>query len=215
MPWKVRLMERTDRFAVSLRRFTFSSSGRVSPECPHGHDASTPSIEVRERHGTNLEGCIAATIDHMDSRWPTHCQKCGYEFLPDDQWQENESRLHRFPDTGEELTARQAPVGAAWFMPWRRESGFVSQEYRRDWEGKREPIVVKLAPGGPSDDWCIDGCASNAPDGHGWVVTGTLEGGDLTASPSIAAGGYHGWLRGGLLTEDCEGRTFPGIPRTA
>lgn len=48
--------------------------------------------------------------------------------------------------------------------------------------------------------------------GEGWSVTGDPP--TITVSPSINIGGdqrsgYHGWIRGGVLTDDCEGRSFP------
>jgi hypothetical protein len=212
VPWKLRPMDRTDLFAVRLRRYTQAAE----TECPnskYGHNAFNDTDEVRERPGYAFEGDASGTLPHDHPDWPTHCT-CGYEFQPEDEWQVHQERLYRLHDTGELVTTRTAPVGAAWYFPWKRESGFVSLEYKRDWEGKREPISVKLPPGEPWNEWCIDGPANNKEPG--WVVTGSLEEGNLTASPSIAHGKwYHGFLQNGILTEDVEGRTFPDLPRTA
>lgn len=52
--------------------------------------------------------------------------------------------------------------------------------------------------------WCPDRPASNS--GLPWQRTGTPP--HVTCSPSIdCPSGYHGWLRDGVLTDDCEGRT--------
>ena len=46
------------------------------------------------------------------------------------------------------------------------------------------------------------------PDGAGWTITG--EPPHLTAHPSInVIGAYHGWLKDGVLSDDCEGRHYP------
>lgn len=65
---------------------------------------------------------------------------------------------------------------------------FLSKHYWNDWSHTRPPISV-LCPNGM--EWCVDQVSSN---GTGWVVTGSLEDGTLTASPSIDVPGYHGWL---------------------
>lgn len=45
------------------------------------------------------------------------------------------------------------------------------------------------------------------PDGAGWDVTG--EAPNITVNPSInIIGSYHGWIRNGVITDDCEGRKF-------
>jgi len=69
-------------------------------------------------------------------------------------------------------------------------------------------LVVRL-PGG--DGWPIDFLSS---DGGHWTRTGVPP--RITTSPSVNMKGvYHGWIRDGVITEDCEGRKFAGIPRTA
>lgn len=78
-----------------------------------------------------------------------------------------------------------------------------SEEYRRDWFPRRAPLVVML-PG--TGTFCIDSMASgNHP--HGWTVTGDAP--NVTLTPSVnAVGVYHGWIQNGVITDDCEGRTF-------
>ena len=78
---------------------------------------------------------------------------------------------------------------------------FLSVHYRRDWVGKRPPIEV-VCPNG--EVWCIDRKSSN---GDGWQVTGDWP--DITCQPSIVAGDYHGFLRGGEFTPDLDGKTWP------
>lgn len=68
-------------------------------------------------------------------------------------------------------------------------SGFLSPHYWRDWVDKRAPICV-VCPNG--EQWEIDRWSSN---GTGWTVTGDLP--NITCSPSIVAGDYHGFLRNG------------------
>ena len=110
------------------------------------------------------------------------------------------------------LYGNAMPVGAMWpDGDWlERYSGgkpFLSPEYHRDWAAKRPPLVVVLPDG---NDFCIDSVTIS--DGvlgdHGWQVTG--EAPSVTLSPSInVKGSYHGYIQNGVITDDCEGRTFP------
>ena len=80
----------------------------------------------------------------------------------------------------------------------------LSNEYKRDWLGKRPPICVCL----PDSSWFNVDSRYTDGQGDGWTVTG--EAPNITASPSInAVGRYHGWLQNGVLSDDVEGRTFP------
>jgi hypothetical protein len=114
---------------------------------------------------------------------------------------------------------RMFTPGMAWYEPWyyspldwaekigwgRRDNAdpycqrgdpFLSIHYWQDWADKRPPIAVVLPNG---EEWEIDRKSSN---GTGWIITGDLPA--ITASPSIAAGGYHGFLRGGEFTPDVD-----------
>lgn len=116
-------------------------------------------------------------------------------------------------DFFELLPGRERPaVGDMWFAPGLLEPGkrFVgytmSPAYRREWAAKRPPLLVRL-PG--QTIFCVDACAwrGGEPYGDGWTVTG--EPPLITVEPSInIVGSYHGWIRGGVITDDCEGRTF-------
>lgn len=59
--------------------------------------------------------------------------------------------------------------------------------------------------------FCVDTAAYDETRGHhgeGWKVTGTPP--TITVTPSInCIGSYHGYIRDGVITDDCEGRTFP------
>jgi hypothetical protein len=196
------MLERTDEFQRYLRRFTFGSK-----PCPSrgewGHDASV-DLDIVTLAGEELEGTIIRDVDRDDPRWPLACEKCGYEFTSDDEWQSNTNRLYRMPD-GSLTHPADAPAGAMWFVPW----------YDAIYTPQLEHCLVVKLPGG--HDWVVDSCASNCtmPDDrrqerhHCWVISGTLP--DVTAGKdgptcaagagSIAAPGYHGFLRGGYLEE--------------
>lgn len=71
----------------------------------------------------------------------------------------------------------------------------------------RPPLIVKL-PGGLY--FLIDGQCYSGAKGHydGWKVSGKPP--RITVKPSINfKGRYHGWLRDGVISDDCEGRKFP------
>jgi hypothetical protein len=57
-------------------------------------------------------------------------------------------------------------------------------------------LVVRL-PG--NHEWAIDGPSSQHREPGAWTRTGTPP--RITASPSILAGDYHGWLRDGVLSD--------------
>jgi hypothetical protein len=106
----------------------------------------------------------------------------------------------------------QPKVGDMWFSPQMVEGEhsqyyldhILSDEYKRDWLGKRAPLWVVF----PSGTWmCVDQQYSGS-SGAGWTVTG--EAPDITVSPSInMVGVYHGFIQNGVITDDVEGRTFP------
>jgi len=83
----------------------------------------------------------------------------------------------------------------------------LSNEYKRDWMATRRPLFVVLPNG---EEFCVDFAQSQhrGQSGQGWTVTGTPPA--ITVSPSInCEGRFHGWLTGGVLSDDCEGRRFP------
>lgn len=93
------------------------------------------------------------------------------------------------------------------FAPWI--DWDLSPEYKRDWEGKRPPIVVcipQMFGDKIRSRWfCPDSKYTGKE--NGWTVTGEVP--NITVSPSInAVGSYHGWLQNGILSDDLEGRIY-------
>jgi len=86
----------------------------------------------------------------------------------------------------------------------------ASRQYKEQWADKRPPIVVQLPPGfGFSPDEKYGRPENTARDG--WTVTGSLEDGSLVVSPSVnVVGTYHGFIQGGQVSDDVEGRRFTG-----
>lgn len=76
------------------------------------------------------------------------------------------------------------------FAPTAERKPFLSIHYWRDWSAIRPPLML-LCPN--YGHWCPDQGSTN---GMGWQVTGWQpdDVSQLTASPSIIAGDYHGWL---------------------
>lgn len=109
------------------------------------------------------------------------------------------------------------PGVSLWRLPGETEYKFGWNDLRPGamWfeDGDLNDLAVKL----PSNsEWFVDRgrLMNEQPDRSGkqrlpqWTRTG--EAPNITAQPSINhQGAYHGWLRDGILTEDCEGRTFP------
>jgi hypothetical protein len=76
----------------------------------------------------------------------------------------------------------------------------------RDW------VWVVLIPFGPPEmPWCIwsPDMRPSRDDDSGWTVTNAEDPARMTVSPSILiVDRYHGWIRDGEITDDCEGRTY-------
>lgn len=92
----------------------------------------------------------------------------------------------------------------------------LSERYKRGENGKRPPLIVVLPSiyNKDGERFLIDRYASGAKNKTGWKVTtiGELENGktpNITMEPSInCVGSYHGYIRNGVITDDCEGRKF-------
>ena len=123
---------------------------------------------------------------HEDSRWPKVCEACGVPFDTDDTWQVFVDALYTRSDTGAIVTLRDASPGALWDAWWMPDK----------WKNKADGLclVCKLPNG---HDWMIDGGSQQSPEPGAWTRSGTPP--KLTATPSILAADYHGWLRDGVL----------------
>lgn len=211
-------LEPTDLTQAGLRRYS-PSSGKTERPCPreggkwsyHGALVILGQVPI-VWSGVRPEGhshwfresddrygvADFAYPSRDDPRWPTRCE-CGYEFAPDDAWQEWEDRLYRRADTGEMVTLRDAPDGAMWDAAW----------YER--KGPDGHCLAVKCPGG--SEWIIDSRASNCtmPDDsehrcwirHGEPPAVTVDKDGKTCAAgggSIQAGNYHGFLRGGVFT---------------
>jgi hypothetical protein len=128
-----------------------------------------------------------------DPRWPTACDHCGQPFGDRAVWQLSIERSYTTPEGGEH-TIRDMPIGAIWRADW----------LERFWAGPDgRCYAVQLPPGGLGDQWVIE---QPSQSGGGWVRTGVAP--DLTAAPSILTPRYHGYLTGGVLTDDLDGRRY-------
>lgn len=118
-------------------------------------------------------------------------------------------------------------VGDCWYAPYMRgrkylrqpkpadsgpamaveEQEVLSPRYYREHAAQRDPVVVCMPDG---RYFCIDGRACDHERdyyGEGWLVQGTLP--DITITPSInLVDSYHGWIKNGIITDDCEGRRY-------
>lgn len=212
-------MEPTDRIAVGLRRYRSSAGSGMTCEAGY-HSAlaftgEEPAVFKTDETGRRTLANTNAQTPHDDPRWPTHCGNgCGYEFTPDDEWQDWHELLYRRADTGEVVTLREqradatdaptpAPPGASWDAWWMGASG----------RGPDGIYLMVRCPNGR--DWHVDGRASNCtmPDDNVhqcWVRHGdprqanvTVDKNGVTCAAgagSIQAGDYHGFLQAGVLT---------------
>jgi hypothetical protein len=72
------------------------------------------------------------------------------------------------------------------------------------WRDPDRGIAVKLPGCSGMNVWYMSEPGTN---GFRWALSGDMP--NVTATPSINfVGSYHGWVQGGVVTEDCEGRKF-------
>jgi hypothetical protein len=175
-------LEQIPKVRRYLRRYRSSATST----CPtrYGYcNAQTLLDEQDYPVGITLE-CYDDTISRDDPRWPKFCPGCGKGFADTDEWQVNVDALYRRSDTGAIVALGEAEAGAMWDAYWWRYKGP---------DGKC--LVVKLPNG---HDWIIDGPSQQHKEPGAWTRTGTPP--LITASPSILADDYHGWLRNGILS---------------
>lgn len=176
----------------SLRRF---SNGSVGGRCPYiagEYSYHTASVDIGENAATwnhTDHGKVVALIPPEsypnDPRWPTQCE-CGYIFIDDDHWQVNQEPIYESKDG---RTAWILPSHGRRPTPGAMFDTFWRPELQKD-DGWAISVVCPN-----SAVWCID---SQATSGGFWTREGTPP--NLTVSPSIVAGDYHGFLQGGVLT---------------
>ena len=93
-------------------------------------------------------------------------------------------------------------IGDCWYLPAAKEPWVIrlSNEFERDWRGKRQPIMVQC-PGVGRHGWpfCVDQVENgHVSDGAGWTVTGVAP--NITLVPSVnAIGAWHGFITGGVI----------------
>jgi hypothetical protein len=204
MAWKMFLIEPTNFCRRTLRRFYNSSEkGPVTGE--HFHDGD---VIIDDQFDAGAGGHGRATLGEeyrSDPRWPKSC-RCGYAFDDRDHWQMNETRLWKGSPDGKLYPLRETPPGATWAADWYPEEGPNGQFSGPD--GKAWCVML---PAGM--EWIIYGFASGNPKSK-WDVQGVPP--QITVNPSILQTGfYHGFIRGGVITDDCDGRKFPQWPATA
>lgn len=195
--WTCFLLTPTDRAWNALRR-TSASPATPCPNSPHGHNAV---VEVEpSAFALTGEGYYPATNwPKDDPRWPARCS-CGYTFQPHDYWSYDQEQIYLTPDGREVGThprlrgsGRLAPAGSMWIAQWVPKNDA--------WTGLDGLCLMLMLPDGT--EWMIDGPARN---GGRWTRTGSPP--RITARPSIASPGYHGWLTDGVLSDDLEGRSY-------
>lgn len=117
--------------------------------------------------------------------------------------------------TNPEFHIEQPKVGDCWYSEGYRSATHLGKIYKTQHAAHRAPILIVLPAS--AGWWCPDCMAYDRNKGHhgdGWQVTGTLP--NVTITPSInAIGSYHGWVRAGVLTDDCErhGAAQPPAPK--
>jgi len=217
MPWKCFLIEETEFSRLLLRRFAFSKTvvgdsnigfRTIEKPCPRAKDAIHDASVVIDPQirGENPRVSLKGEFEG-DPRWPKQCP-CGYAFAEEDQWQVNYDRLYRGAPDEKLYVLRENPPGATWNAHWMAENDKPNGQ----WTGPDGKAWCVMMPGGV--EWVVYCYASGPEPRHKWLVEGTPP--NITVSPSInLVGVYHGFVKGGVVAEDCEGRTYPGVPRTA
>lgn len=202
MPWRCFMVEPAAVMKVYLRRYESRDGQERSCPGPFGyHNAQAFLCEQPQSIDYENFCWVSSGVEepaHDDARWPTTCEYCDYEFADEDHWQVHDHYCYVRPDTGEIIQQRDLPPGAMFDCFWHK----VFPDHIGS-DGRS--LCVVLPPGG-LNVWCIDGPASSG--GH-WTRSG--EPPDITASPSILTGTYHGFLQSGVLTDSLPDRPLaPG-----
>lgn len=179
--------------------FCRRSLRRYSPnKCPSGtiHDVT---VVIDERLEGANDGVFLKEDFGSDPRWPASCP-CGYAFQESDHWQVHVDRLWQGAPDGKLYATHDVdlPIGAMWDAEWLKDV----------WKGLDGLSLVVRLPAGV--DFPMDMTLGD----NSWARIGTPP--DITLHPSVnSIGAYHGTIRNGVISEDTESRTFPGVPRTA
>lgn len=205
MDIKCFLLMPTDTERIFLRRYVNTQSGK---DCPNGgyHNAvayigEEAAVRSLDREWARNNNMLHRPADYKgDPRWPVACEACGYIFREEDEWQCGTKTVYRRDDTHELMLLEEAPAGAIWEAPWLADA----------WHGEDGKCYFCRTPGG---DWCIDSKSSNCglPTDrehkcwvrHGIAPNFTVDKNGRTCvagGGSIAIGSFHGFLRGGYLT---------------
>lgn len=186
-------VEPTGKAIVSMRRSAQAEEGCEHPEHEGRYGYHSKSVELGEdfdvRWTEEADGRFVASIDPEefaeDPRWPTHCD-CGYEFKAEDGIQVVQEPIMESADGRRAFTSpaygRKPTPGAMFETYWR-------PALRKE-DGR---AISAVCPNG--EVWCID---EEASSGGFWERTG--EPPNLTVTPSIVAGDYHGHLTAGSFT---------------
>lgn len=204
MPWKMYMIEPTQFCRRSLRRHWKTLPGIHSG---HYHDASVVIDAKFESPGVHGRGLLRDGYENSTG-WPKNCA-CGYAFVEEDHWQVNEERLYKGAPERKLYILREHPPGATWECDW-----FPREGPNGEWTGPDGKVWAVMLPSGI--EWIIYSYASGLPKKK-WDVDGAPP--NITVSPSINQKGgancYHGFIKSGVISEDCEGRKFPQWPGTA
>jgi hypothetical protein len=214
---KVFFLEPTDRERLWLRRYRNVADGATP--CEKSGNCCNAMFQLGEGDiRYTADGYIDASNrkqpPNTDSRWPSRCDACGWQFESTDAYQLFSRQIYVRLDTGFCCTLEDALPGACWDAWWiseRRKDGptgcgyMVGPDYRA--------LVVKCPDG---HAWHIDARARDCtmPDDnahHCWVRHGSPEDGTLhvdkngltcgAGGGSIDTGRYHGFLHNGHLHE--------------
>lgn len=197
------MVEPADVMKVYLRRYHGSDESNPCPGKYGYHNAKSFLCEHPQSIDYEEGVWVHSGVDEPprdDPRWPVVCDYCNYRFVGDDVWQVFDSYQYVRSDTGEVWSTHDLLPGAMFDSFWHRYFGGI----------KENPdglvLAVALPPGGGQDVWCIDGPASS---GGYWTRQGVPP--NITVTPSILTGRYHGFLTNGVLTDSLGDRPLsPG-----
>lgn len=145
-------------------------------------------------------------VDECDiSLFPTHCDKCGFQFTENSKFQLTSDRLYYSKEKNDYFSLSNLPPGAMYYADW------MLHENSNLFRGPDGHSLIVILPNG--NPWTIDGPANNCTEPkdydhrcwvrHGEVPNITVDKNGNTCAAgagSIQSGDYHGFLRNGELT---------------
>lgn len=188
-------LEPTGRQGVFLRRYRSATEGGACPLPGGYHDAEVQIGYVALVYGPDGTRGPLEPVPSDHWLWPAACA-CGYQFGPDDERQTNGHPEYQLA-SGDLICGEphRLPPGSLFHLGWTPLG---------EWRDRYGDGINLYAVCPNGSYWNVDGPAYSSGDvttQEAWTRTGDPRRPEtLSATPSIIAGDYHGFLTAGFFS---------------